>query len=71
MCGWLYQSENDKVGEALPAIKKAAIRYANQQTQELQAQILSYRHHYVTSFNLGVYDQHFGISTDRYGNEPS
>lgn len=48
-------------------IERAAIRFANQQTAELQALILSYRNSLWSEAEAESYDKHFGITTQRYG----
>lgn len=47
-------------------IERASTRFANQQTQELQAKILHYRQ-YLYTRELQAYDKHFGITNQRYG----
>lgn len=66
----LLQEERDisakhYLDDATDAIERAAIRFANNQTEELQAKIMDYRQRFVMNNELGLYDNHFGIQTVR------
>jgi hypothetical protein len=58
---------HDKLHSLYPEIEKAAIRFANQRTEELQAKILIYREEFCQSHEVGWYDQFFGITNERVG----
>lgn len=61
------ESDNTQLGDVRPSVIRAAIRFANCQTQELQAKILIYREEFCPSHEAGWYDEFFGISSDRAG----
>jgi hypothetical protein len=60
-------SDNEHLGDVRPSVSVAAERYANQRTQELQAKILIYREEFCPSHEVGWYDQFFGITNERVG----
>jgi hypothetical protein len=60
-------SDNDHLGDIRPSVNRAAIRFANQQTQELQAKILIYREEFCSSHEVGWYEKFFGITNERVG----
>lgn len=61
------RTERDELGDVVNPVKRAAIRFANQQTQELEAKILHYRREYVPGHEVGWYDDFFGITSETRG----
>lgn len=67
----LLEEENiNFTGETFRLVERAAIRFVNQQTADLQARILHFRRlRCVTEEDFKNYDDFFGISTDRTNEE--
>jgi hypothetical protein len=55
----------DDLFNDLEPIERAAIRFANQETQELQAKLLLFRHTGIPEDIKAHYDAFFSITTER------